>query len=156
MKSALCIVKYRVWYRFIHIFSISWICISHIWGYTNSQVVCVCTRTPFFLVGVGGQHNFIFRINLLWFYFVPDFSRNHMGILAKFYLWSPKAIVVIQGKQDAVMICSMSSNSVCIWLFPVYCLTVDCLRAGSRILGLYFRTALAHISGLFCSPSNKK
>ena len=150
-----------MWYRFIHIFSISWICISHIWEYTYSQVVCVCVcvcaraHTPFFLVGVGEQHNFIFKINLLWFYFVPDFSWNRMGILAKFYLWSPKAIV-IKGKQDAVTICSMSSNSACIWLLPVYCLTVDCLRAGSRILGLYFRTALAHISGLFCSPSNKK
>ena len=99
----------------------------------------MCACLSFFLVSVEQQHNFTFKINLLWVYFMPDFS---------WILWNPRTIVTL-GKQDSVTVCSVFSNSVYIWLLPVYSWQWTILIAGSRILGLYFRTALATFLAYF-------
>lgn len=53
-------------------------------------------------------------------------------------------------------ICSTFPNSVYIWLLPVYCLTVDCFNSWIQKIRFVFQDSSCYISGLFCSPSDKK
>lgn len=88
--------------------------------FPKSWCGCGCVSLRLVFIFFSDQHNFILKIN---FILCPGFSRDHVGILPK--LQSPKAIAVIQGRQDPVTICNMSSNSAYIWPLPVYCLTMN-------------------------------